>query len=122
MKKFLAMTLAIVMMCGILAACGGLGGKTGGDSNIVGTWKLTKGVASGITISASQLDMEMSFRFDSNGKAAMIYNGETTDGLTWRLDGDVVKLGVGGTDLYDFAYDGKTLTVEQSGVKLIFEK
>ena len=119
MKKFLALMLAIVLMCGVLAACGG---SANANSPIVGTWKLTKGVASGITVDPSQLGMEMSFRFDANGKAAMVYNGDTTEGLSWRLEGDVVKLGVSGTDLYDFAYDGSTLTVEESGVKMIFEK
>ena len=66
--------------------------------------------------------MEMAFVFDSNGKASMIYNGETTDGLTWKLSGNVVKLGVSGVDLDDFAFDGDTLTLEQDGTKLIFEK
>ena len=120
MKKVLALVLAAVLLCGGLIACTKSG--SAGYNRIVGTWNLTKGVSSGITIDASKLNMEMAFVFDSNGKASMIYNGETTDGLTWKLSGNVVKLGVSGVDLYDFAFDGDTLTLEQDGTKLIFEK
>ena len=64
----------------------------------------------------------MAAAFDADGSAAMIYDGQTTSGLSWRLEGSVVKLSAYGTDLYDFAYDGTTLTVEESGVLLIFQK
>jgi hypothetical protein len=52
----------------------------------------------------------------------MIYNGETTEGLSWVRNGDIVKLSVYGTELYDFTFDGNTLTVEESGVTMVFEK
>ena len=63
MKKVLALVLAAVLLCGGLIACTKSG--SAGDNRIVGTWNLTKGVSSGITIDASKLNMEMAFVFDS---------------------------------------------------------
>ncbi len=122
MKKTLALVLALVMMSACLIACG-----SGGSSEpveIPGTWKLSKAKANGITVPASTLGFEMSFTFNEDGSASMLYEGETTDGLTWRQDGDVVKLGAYGMDLYDFAFDGKTLTLHEDSedVDLIFSK
>ncbi len=54
----------------------------------------------------------------------MIYQGETTDGLNWVQDGNVVKLSAYGIDLYDFQLKGSTLTLHETtnNVDLIFEK
>jgi len=91
---------------------------------VVGTWNLSKAKANGITLPASQLGFEMSFTFNEDGSASMLYEGETTNDLTWRQDGDVVKLGAYGVDLYDFAFDGSTLTLHEDSenVDLIFSK
>lgn len=89
---------------------------------LTGTWVMTKGISGGMTIPADSLGLDIAFRFDADGKAAMIYNGETTEGLSWVRNGDIVKLSVYGTELYDFTFDGNTLTVEESGVTMVFEK
>ena len=121
MKKTLALVLALVLMSACLLAC------SSGSSEpveIPGTWNLSKAKANGITVPASSLGFEMSFTFNADGSASMFYDGETTDDLTWRQDGDVIKLGVSGYDLYDFTFDGKTLTVHEDteDVDLIFSK
>lgn len=96
----------------------------GEPETLVGTWVLTKGVAAGIEVSASQLGFDMSFVFNEDGSAAMIYQGETTDGLNWVQDGNVVKLSAYSIDLYDFQLKGSTLTLHETtnNVDLIFEK
>lgn len=122
MKKTLALVLALVLMSACLAACSS--GKSSEPVSIPGTWNLSKAKANGISVPASSLGFEMSFTFNEDGSASMLYEGETTDGLTWRQDGDVVKLGAYGMDLYDFAFDGKTLTLHEDSedVDLIFSK
>ena len=94
------------------------------DADIVGTWSISSAVSNGVTVPASMLGFEMSFTFKESGAAAMTYEGETTDGLSWALDGDVVKLSAYGIDLYDFQFDGSTLTLHEDteNVDLIFSK
>ena len=121
MKKTLALVLSLILMSACLLACGSGSSE---PVSIPGTWKLSKAKVNGITLPANQLGFEMSFTFNEDGSASMLYEGETTDGLTWRQDGDVVKLGAYGIDLYDFTFDGKTLTVHEDSedVDLIFSK
>ena len=66
----------------------------------------------------------MSFIFNEDGTASMIYQGETTDGLNWAQEGDVVKLSTYGIDLYDFQLKGSTLTLHEDtqNIDLIFSK
>ena len=92
--------------------------------NVVGTWSLTKAKAQGVELPASLLGLEMAFRFNEDGTAAMIYDGDTTEGLNWKLENGVVRLSAYGTDLYDFTFDGTALTIheESSDTDLIFEK
>ena len=122
MKKVLALVLAIVLTCGVLMACGGSGES--GEVTIPGTWNLSKAKADGTTVSAKDLPFTMSFIFNEDGTAAMIYEGETTDGLNWKQEGNVVKLSAYGIDLYDFQLKGSTLTLheESENVDLIFSK
>ena len=122
MKKTLALVLALVLMSACLLACGSSGSSE--PVSIPGTWNLSKAKANGITLPASQLGFEMSFTFNEDGSASMYYDGETTDGLIWRQDDDVIKLGAYGVDVYDFTFDGKTLTVHEDSedVDLIFSK
>lgn len=123
MKKTLALVMALVLMSACLIACGS-STSSSEPVSIPGTWTLSKAKANGITLPASQLGFEMAFTFNEDGSASMLYEGETTDGLTWRQDGDVIKLGAYGVDLYDFAIDGSTLTLHEDSedVDLIFSK
>ena len=91
---------------------------------MVGLWVMSSGRTQGVEVPASMLGMDLAFRFDANGAAAMIYNGETTTGLNWKLENGVVKLSAYGVDLYDLTYDGTSLTLfeEENSVDLIFTK
>lgn len=122
MKKALALILALVLMSVCLMACGE--SKPSEPVEVPGTWNLTGAKANGIKVSASSLGFEMSFTFNEDGTAAMTYEGETTDGLNWELVGDVVKLSTYGIDLYDFQFDGYTLTLHEDteDVDLFFGK
>ena len=123
MKKTLAIMLAVVLLAVCFAACSGEP-KSTEPVTIPGTWNLSKAKADGMTVSASQLGFEMSFTFNEDGSASMTYEGDTTDGLTWEMDGDVLKLGAYGISLYDMQFDGKTLTLHEDSenVDLIFSK
>ncbi|MBQ2201625.1 MAG: lipocalin family protein [Clostridia bacterium] len=123
MKKTMAWLLAVVLLTVCFAACAG-SSKPSEPVEIPGTWNLTGAKASGIKVDASQLGFTMSFTFNEDGTAAMTYEGETTDGLNWALDGSVVKLSTHGVDLYDFQFDGSTLTLHEDteNVDLIFGK
>ncbi|MBQ6236193.1 MAG: lipocalin family protein [Clostridia bacterium] len=94
------------------------------NADVVGTWTLTSAKAMGMTLPASSLGLEMSFTFNADGSASMYYDNETTEGLTWKLEGNLIKLGAYGIDLYDFVFDGKTLTLHEddNDVDMIFEK
>ena len=93
-------------------------------ADIVGTWSLTSAKTMGITVPADQLDFEMRFTFNEDGIASMLYNGETFEGLSWDLIGNIVRLSAYGVDLYDFTFDGITLTLHENSenVDMFFEK
>ena len=121
MKKFLAMALAIVLLCGCLTACAG---GAGADNRFVGTWKLTRAKALGMEFTAETLGIDMQLIFKADGSATMINDGETIEGAEWTVDNDTIKLKADGQDLYDLVFDGTilTLTEPESGSDLIFEK
>ena len=91
---------------------------------MVGLWVMSSGRTQGIEVPASMLGMDLAFRFNADGSAAMVLDGETTEGLNWRLENGVVKLSAYGVDLYDLTYDGTSLTLfeEENSVDLIFTK
>ena len=92
--------------------------------DLVGEWKLLKAVAAGQTLTAEQIKeqgLEMSFRFNADGSASMTSNGNTTDGLSWALDGSKLSLSVSGYDIFDLSYDGEYLILSMMA-KLYFEK
>lgn len=91
-------------------------------SDIAGTWTLTKGLTSGVEIPVGMLNMSLSFRFNEDGTASMIYDGTTTNGLNWELQDGLVALSAHGQKIYDFSYDGTMLSIDQPGVTLCFEK
>jgi hypothetical protein len=120
MKKVLVCILAVLMFAAVI----GCGSKGSGSASIEGTWKLTKANVSGIEVSAEQMGQSMSFTFNGDGSATMTANGETTPGISWKMSGSTVTLGVGDRDLYELTYDGSTLTLVEpnSGVTLVFER
>ena len=97
---------------------------SGDAADIPGTWNLTQAVVEGMTIPISMLGYEMAFVLNADGTAAMLYDGETTEGLNWALNGSTITLSVYGMSLYDFEYTGTSLILHEteSGVDMVFEK
>lgn len=97
---------------------------SGDAADIPGTWNLTQAVVEGMTIPVSVLGYEMAFILNADGTAAMLYDGETTEGLNWALNGSTVSLSAYGMSLYDFEYTGTSLILHEpeSGVDMVFEK
>lgn len=90
----------------------------------VGTWTLTKAIVTGMEVPASAMGTEMTFVFDANGTGLMIYNGSTTEGLSWTVAEGKLKLSAGTMELYDFVYDGTALILHETttGTDMVFEK
>ena len=94
------------------------------EADIVGEWKLLKATAMGQTLTAEQIKeqgLEMSFTFHADGTASMTSNGSVTDGLSWKVEGDELKLTMYSYDLFDMTYDGEYVILSM-GAKLYFEK
>ena len=123
MKKILIIALALMMALAVVA-CGDNAGQS--SSPIVGTWVLTKGKVMGFEVSAADVGVNMSFDFKANGKASMTNDGETVNGLNWKMiDDSTVQLSAfGSSEKIDLEYDGSTLLMHEtnSGADLIFEK
>jgi hypothetical protein len=94
------------------------------EEDMAGTWTLTKAIVSGIEVPASTMGTEMTFVFQANGTGAMVYNGNTTEGLNWTVAEGTVKLSAGTMELYDLVFDGTVLTLheETTGIDMVFEK
>lgn len=129
MKKTLALLMVLLLALGCFAACKSGSGSGGSDvpasdGEITGTWVLSKAKVSGLELNASDLGVDMSFTFKADGSGSMVNDGETVDGIEWKLEGNTVKLGAGGQVLYDLTFDGSTLLLHEpeSGVDLIFTK
>ena len=92
--------------------------------DLAGEWNLTKAKAMGMELPTSSLGVDMVFVFNADGSASMTSGEEKYDGLDWTFSDGIVKLSAYGTDLYDFTFDGSTLTLHEddNDVDLIFEK
>jgi len=92
--------------------------------DLVGEWRLASANAMGQTLTHEQIEaqgLSMSFQFNEDGSAAMINKGETTDGLSWELDGSTILLKMYSYELFQFRFDGTNLILSM-GANLIFEK
>ena len=119
MKKILSMILVLAMVL-CFAACG-KDSKSGGS--IAGKYKLSYMEAEGEKITASALSAmgggEIYIRLDSDGTGVMVSNGTSEDmvyanGQIWPVSEP--------DDKADFSVKGKTLTIEQDGMKMVFKK
>ncbi|MCI9068947.1 MAG: DUF4923 family protein [Lachnospiraceae bacterium] len=122
-KRVAVLMLAVVMTVLALAGCGG-GGK---DSPVVGAWKATEVEAMGVNVKVDEYlkqmgmdDMKMDMDIKSDGKFSMDLMGQQAEG-TWKYSGSTLTLTVDGEDAKAEYKDGK-ITMEESGVKIIFEK
>ncbi|MGI5824726.1 MAG: lipoprotein [Bacillota bacterium] len=110
MKKLLSV-IFVVMMLFTLTACGS-------DSPYVGVWNATEYETMGVTISPDELG-ESSLTLDAGGDLTANFMG--TEGYgTWEETETGIHIS---SDVeLDCESDGKTLTLEYSGVKITFEK
>ena len=121
MRKKLALFMTVVFSCLVLLA----GCTVSGASPFEGTWKLTKGEASGVTLEAELLEStmgEVTITLEKGGKAI----GESTLGgnseVTWEAKyNDTVVVTLDGQSQEMTLEDGG-LTMEASGTKLTFSK
>ena len=124
MKKRVAVfMLAVVMAVLALAGCGGKKDA----SPVVGTWKATEVEAMGVNVKVDEYleqmgmgDMKMEMSITDDGKFSMDMAGQQVEG-TWKFSGSTLTLTAEGSDLDAEYKDGK-ITVDESGVKVIFEK
>ena len=122
-KRVAVLMLAVVMTVLALAGCGG--GKD--SSPVVGTWKATEVEAMGVNVKVDEYlkqmgmdDMKMDMDIKSDGKFSMDLMGQQAEG-TWKYSGSTLTLTVDGEDAKAEYKDGK-ITMEESGVKIIFEE
>lgn len=91
---------------------------------VVGEWKLAKASAMGQELTIEQIQaqgLDLAFRFNGDGSAVMINEGEETDGLSWTAEGGELTLSVGTYELFTFTYDGEYLILSV-GARMYFEK
>lgn len=115
-KKFVLLLACLMVFALVLTGCGG--------SGVVGTtWKLDRGEASGVTVNAELLKStvgDMSIAFKDEKTCEMTVMGATAEG-TYTLNGDKLVLTFNGSD-QEATLDGNEITMEQSGIKIIFKK
>lgn len=118
MKKILSLALVLILVAACLAACG----KSGG---VAGKYNLVSMTMDGETINVSDLEaiagrkMEAYIELKADGTGIMVMEGERTemawaDGKIWPVSDPDEKA--------DFTVSGKTLTINESGVVMKFEK
>lgn len=122
-KRVAVLMLAVVMTVLALAGCGG----KKSSAPVVGEWKMTKVEAMGVSMSVEEYlqasgmgDMKMEMSIKDNGKFSMDVVGESGDG-TWEYKEPDLTLTVDGESV-KAEYKDNTITLEMSGVAMIFEK
>lgn len=122
-KRIAVLMLAAVMVVLALAGCGGKKDA----SPVVGTWKATEVEAMGVNVKVDEYleqmgmgDMKMEMSITDDGKFSMDMAGQQVEG-TWKFSDSTLTLTAEGSDLDAEYKDGK-ITVDESGVKVIFEK
>ena len=133
MKKTVAILLAVLLMLGALAACGGAnnagnGGSTGGGTTgAEGTYTLKSFMGMDLAAYAKMLEIDTeeaakSFMIELKAGGQAVF---TTDGdpatLSWSQSGDKITLS-GGGETMDLTLKGSELTMSLEGMELVLEK
>ena len=119
MKKLIALLLSAVLVLG-LCACGG----ASGSEDITGRYDMVSITQDGVTIDVAEylasldIEAEAYLELKANGFAVLCF-GDTLDlvyedGMIWPEGEPEGKV--------PFTIDGKTLTMEQNGEKMVFKK
>ncbi len=98
-----------------------------GQNAVVGTWNATEVEAMGVNVKVSEYleqmglsDMKMEMVIAEDGRFSMDLMGQLAEG-TWKYSGSTLTLTVDGEDAKADHEDGR-LIIEESGVRIIFEK
>lgn len=122
MKRIIAALLAAVLFLGACTACSSIGG----NSRIVGTWKLTKAKIGGIEVSADKFGVNVSFTFEKDGSCSVtgLQQGQPLKNVKWSFDGSTVKIGTDKLNVIEMEYQNGMLKMieSRSGVEMTFEK
>lgn len=134
-KHVLSLLMALAMVLS-LAACGGSDNNTTNNDNpsdkpsIAGTYHLTKVNAGGVNMDVAQvseqtgIEVKVPLILKEDGTFSLdmssLGTGESVSG-TWKEDGSNAILTAEGQDI-PATIDGKTLSMEQNGQSLTFEK
>ena len=118
MKKSVKTILCLVLVIGIvctLAACGGVAGRYELASMAMGDQEMDIAALKAL----AGTDVEMYIELKDDGTAVLAMDGEVTE-MQWA-DGEMWPAN-NPSDKIPFTVDGDELTMEQSGIKLIFKK
>lgn len=110
--KIMLSALLIVSLLACLVACGGSKGPSG-------KYTLVSMESDGMTIEGDtlkSLGMEVTIEFNDDGTGTVDFMGEAED-FTWK-DGKMISDG----EELPFTFSGDTVTIEQDGAKMVFEK
>ena len=114
MKKLLSVIFVLVMMF-CLAGCG----NDLSDSQYVGTWHAVEYSYAGVSMTPEYIG-ESNMTLDADGKLTVDFMGEEGSG-SWEETDTGIKISSLGLDL-DCISDGTAITLEYSGVTILFEK
>lgn len=117
MKKTLSLVLVVILVAACFAGCG--------KDSVAGKYNLVSMTVSGETLKISDLEalsgrkMEAYMELKADGTAVMVMEGERTemayaDGKIWPTEFPDEKA--------SFTVSGKTLTITEDGVVMVFEK
>lgn len=110
--KVLLSALLIVSLIACLAACGSKGPS--------GTYTLASMESEGMTLDAEALKsfgMEASITFNSDGTGSIDLMGQSEE-FTWKGN----KITSSDGEEITFQFSGGTITMEEDGAKMVFEK
>lgn len=109
MKKLVSLVLALCLALGMASAFA--------DEDITGTWYLTSAIAQGVTLSASDMGLDLSFVLNADGTATMIGFDENPVTSSWSQSGGTITI-----DGETATYENGELSIEASGVTMIFSR
>lgn len=120
MKKSISKILSVFVLAAMLVAMTACGGEDMSNSKYTGNWEATSATTMGMTLDMATLGTTMTMELKSNGKAAVVFDGESGSG-DWSETGTGVKITASDGTVEFTDKDGK-LVMTESGVEFIFEK
>ncbi len=127
MKRTIAILLAVLLMLGAFAGCGGNNGGSGGSSGAEGTYVMKSfmgmdvaSYASLVGVSEEEAGELFKVVLKSGGKASFVSDGDESN-LDWSQNGNKITLS-GGGETMDLTLNGNELTMNVEGVEVVLQK